>query len=530
MEASSSGDWPEEGEGVCGGALVAEGSSSLSVPASSSFSPSSSWQKRGVGLHLRQRRWRWRRRRRVGEWSAPTLGGGRHGGTDFRDIALPLGMSFAAVVAQVLGGKNAGGERIHTDRLSTICSLAVKEAVEDVYGKRFDNFIRNFQKSFSSTLKTLQVIKEESSEDRPNCAPWLRDHSEASSSGGNMESLNTVKAIEESSPHLIPTSSQVVLWRELNQELGQPSRRGPGSGFSQSTLSTFERSIAEQARSNDLKALEIGLNMEKLQLKRSQLYLSSHASFLERIKISMNIAKSTFREEKLKTQIKDTRQAELARTCLDLLIAGLILMSCLLGYGAYTFSYRRISEATASCNSLPKETKSWWVPKNVASFSSGWLSVRCHVVVISRMSFGLFMILSVAYSAFLRSSAAGAAMPVTFILILLGTACGAAGKFCVDTLGGSGYTWLLYWETLCLLHFLASAFPSSLYQILHGPVTISSKDGKVMMPYWARRSAFYAILVLILPVLSGLTPFASVYEWGEHLVSKLAPWSYGAEE
>ncbi|CAA6659413.1 unnamed protein product [Spirodela intermedia] len=417
-------------------------------------------------------------------------------GTDFRDIALPLGMSFAAVVAQ-------------------ICSLAVKEAVEDVsVWKRFDNFIRNFQKSFSSTLKTLQVIKEESSEDRPNCAPWLRDHSEASSSGGNMESLNTVTAIEE----------------KLNQELGQPSRRGPGSGFSQSTLSTFERSIAEQARSNDLKALEIGLNMEKLQLKRSQLYLSSHASFLERIKISMNIAKSTFREEKLKTQIKDTRQAELARTCLDLLIAGLILMSCLLGYGAYTFSYRRISEATASCNSLPKETKSWWVPKNVASFSSGWLSVRCHVVVISRMSFGLFMILSVAYSAFLRSSAAGAAMPVTFILILLGTACGAAGKFCVDTLGGSGYTWLLYWETLCLLHFLASAFPSSLYQILHGPVTISSKDGKVMMPYWARRSAFYAILVLILPVLSGLTPFASVYEWGEHLVSKLAPWSYGAEE
>lgn len=158
------------------------------------------------------------------------------------------------------------------------------------------------------------------------------------------------------------------------------------------------------------------------------------------------------------------------------------------------------------------------------------LSLRCHVVIISRMFFGLFLILSVAYSAFLRSSISGAAMPVTFILILLGTACGAAGKFCVDTLGGSGYTWLLYWETLCLLHFLAGVFPSTLYQILHGPVIISPKDGKVMMPYWVRRSAFYAILVMILPGLSGLMPFASLYEWGEHLVSKLALSSYGVEE
>lgn len=214
--------------------------------------------------------------------------------------------------------------------------------------------MRNFQKSFSSTLKTLQVIKEESFEDRPDCPPQLRDHSGASSSGGNMESLDDVEVVEEIRPALIPACRQLVLRGELNQELGQPSRRRPSSGSSQSMLGTFERSVAEQARSNDLKALEISLSMEKLQLKRSQLYLSSHASFLERIKISMNIAKSTFREEKLKTQMKDTRHAELARTCLDLLIAGLILMSCLLMYGAYTFSYKRISEATAACNSLPK--------------------------------------------------------------------------------------------------------------------------------------------------------------------------------
>ena len=139
------------------------------------------------------------------------------------------------------------------------------------------------------------------------------------------------------------------------------------------------------------------------------------------------------------------------------------------------------------------------------------------------------MILSVAYLGFLRSTASGSTMPVTFIIVLLGAICGTAGKFCVDTLGGSGNIWLFYWELLCLLHFWVNAFPSSLYQILNGPIAISNKDQKRLMPYWTRRSAFYSTLVLVVPVLSGLLPFASLSEWQEHFIENFWPGSHGVE-
>ena len=179
--------------------------------------------------------------------------------------------------------------------------------------------MENFHKSFSSTLKTLRAIKEESCE-----------------------------AIKDSNPPIEPPCGQLIVRETLADVFGQSTR------LSHSTLTPFERSVMEQARSNDLKAFEINLTMEKLKLKKSQLYLSSYSNFLEKIKISMGIEKSTFREEKFKTQVRDSKHAELVKTCLDLLIAGLILMSCLLIYGAYAFSFKRISEATLSCSASAK--------------------------------------------------------------------------------------------------------------------------------------------------------------------------------
>ncbi|MQM01169.1 hypothetical protein Taro_033917 [Colocasia esculenta] len=451
------------------------GAPSSSVSSSSSSAPP--WQRRGSGVHLRSRR------RRESGWGG--------GGDDLQDLALSLGMSFAAVVAQV-------------------------------YGKRFDSFMRNFGKSFHSTLKTLQVIQGESMCEQHNHFSPSRNCSDAASTQDILESLNSVEEIQENCP-MSSVDNQLILQAEVNQQLAHLSQRSTNLCFSQSALSTLEKSVMEQARSNDLKAVEIGLIIRKLQLKKSQLDLSSYASFLERVKISMGISKASFKEEKLRNEIRDFRLAELLRMCTDLLVAGLILMSCLLVYGAYVFSYRRISEATSSCVSTAKEAKSWWVPKPVASFNSGWLFLRCHVVVISRMFFGVLMILAIAYSVFQRSASSGSAMKVTFILLLLGAACGAAGKLCVDTLGGNGYYWLFYWEIYCLLHFLANAFPSHLYYILCGPVSVSPEATKVVLPYWVRRFTFYTILVLILPILSGLMPFASLREWQDHLVNKMFP-------
>jgi len=156
----------------------------------------------------------------------------------------------------------------------------------------------------------------------------------------------------------------------------------------------------------------------------------------------------------------------------------------------------------------------------MASFNSGWYMLRCHVV--TRMFFCLAMIVGIAYSIFqCTAMSTPTTMPVTLIL-LLGFLCGIAGKLCVDTLGGSGFHWLLYWESLCLLHFFANIFPSALYQILYGPISVSQiKEGGRLAPYWLRRFTFNFILSILYPALCGLLPFASLGDWKEHFNEKL---------
>lgn len=155
----------------------------------------------------------------------------------------------------------------------------------------------------------------------------------------------------------------------------------------------------------------------------------------------------------------------------------------------------------------------------MASVSSSLHTLRCHVMVVSRMLFGLLMILALAYSLLQRSASSRQTMPVTFILLLLGVACGFAGKMCVDTLGGSGYIWLLHWEAFCSLHFFANVFTSALFYVLHGPVSVCKDTDQVIFPYWMRRVAFYSTALLFLPVSCGLMPFASIHDWKEHFSS-----------
>lgn len=156
--------------------------------------------------------------------------------------------------------------------------------------------------------------------------------------------------------------------------------------------------------------------------------------------------------------------------------------------------------------------------------------LRCHVLALSRMFFGLAMVVAIAYFVFQRYSVSTpTTMPVTFIL-LLGFLCGIAGMLCVDTLGGSGLCWLLYWEVLCLVHFWANIFPSVLYQLLYGPISVSpvKAEGR-LVPYWFRRFMFNIIISIIYPALCGLLPFASLRDWKEHFSEKIYHLVFGVE-
>ncbi|KAJ6419538.1 hypothetical protein OIU84_029607 [Salix udensis] len=300
---------------------------------------------------------------------APLRHRGGVGDGDVEAIALPLGMSFAAVVAQILERKDAAGERLSVDHLSMICTSAVRESLANVFGDKFDFFARNFQKSFGSTLSTLRLINESSINKRP---PALIHQSLEISApdrtpNKSVDCTSSTCIKDYDSETDFPTSStgdQTHILEEveenismgcLGQELalhGQTNQLAcaPSSYPVINMFSTIERSVVEQARSNDLKEIEIGLAVKKLKLEEDLLNLTSESNYLERSKLVMGMSKASFKVGKFKTQLEDTRHAELHRKCLDCLVAGLFIMSASLSYSTYVYSYKRIKEATASCS------------------------------------------------------------------------------------------------------------------------------------------------------------------------------------
>lgn len=165
--------------------------------------------------------------------------------------------------------------------------------------------------------------------------------------------------------------------------------------------------------------------------------------------------------------------------------------------------------------------KSWWMPNSVSNFNSGLLFLKCHFIALTRMGFGIVMIMAIAWLAFQRSAVSGSNMPVTFNFILLGVVCGIAGRFCANTLGGDGNIWLICWEVLCSIHLLGNCYPSVLYRVLHGPLSVSDRKEIVWFPYWIRRWVFYAVLGFIIPALTGFLPFASLSDWFNHFTEEL---------
>lgn len=111
----------------------------------------------------------------------------------------------------------------------------------------------------------------------------------------------------------------------------------------------IEKSVMEQTRSNDLKAMELTLTMERMKMKKTQLTLNFDSNNLQRSKLVMGESKASFKAEMFKTQQEDVRNAELLRTCVDCLVSGLLIMLASLAYGAYIYSYHKITEATSSC-------------------------------------------------------------------------------------------------------------------------------------------------------------------------------------
>ena len=245
-----------------------------------------------------------------------------------------------------------------------------------VFGVNFDCFMRNFEKSFGSTLRTLRLINESHvksgghhfnnlNEEGPTLAVTL-DKGECTNNS-SVEDFQSDAALQNfATQDLLNTVEEVrenMLTGSITQELalhGQTNQvacvfpRISDSAIEQSMHGSIQKSLIEQARSNDLKTLELGLTMKRLKLKETQLALNYDSNHLERSKLAMGVSKASFKAEKFKSQLEETRHSELLRKCIDCLVAGLLIMSASLLYGTYVFSYKRITEATESCTLSPK--------------------------------------------------------------------------------------------------------------------------------------------------------------------------------
>ncbi|KAJ4897233.1 Protein CPR-5 [Raphanus sativus] len=437
-------------------------------------------------------------------------------------LALPLGMSFAAFANLVLQRKSANGQNVYVDDLAGISASAVKESLANVYGDKLGSFATNFEKSFNSTLKILKLINESASsphqlDSNNNVASCDLDRSTTDGCSDSDLSAKETSSATSAAYEAIQGSSmmnEIVLHEEPRRR--QQLSRDVSRSSSAMPLTTFEKALEEQARANDLKSMEIGLTMRKLRLKETELALSYESNNLGKSKLEMNASKAAFRAEKFKTEQEDSRKADTVNKIMDWLVLSVFTMLATMLYGAYIFSQQRIMEAASICEPSEEKTSSWWVPKQVSSFNAEFNILLCRVRVWVQSFFGVLMILVITYFIIQRSSGTTAkqTMPVTFIVIFLGIVCGLPGKFCVDTLGGDGKLWLLLWEAFCVLQFVANVFTLAFYRLMYGPV--GGRCDNTMVPYWARRSVFFVVVVLALPVMNGLLPFATYGEWREH--------------
>ncbi|KEH35577.1 CPR5, putative [Medicago truncatula] len=291
-------------------------------------------------------------------------------GNNVAAIGFPLGMSVAAVMAQVLYRRDAAAEGMSPDHLSSMCTSAIQESLSSVFGDKLDGLTRNFEQSFDSTLSTLRLIYESPASNEGNKLNNMR--LEIPSSKFIRGDCSRDIAIEEDQPGLLSHAhAEIVDQSNRREEVGDNFHMEsvtrdvalhgqsnqmvcfapPSSGalVNNPVISTFEKSIMEQCRSNDLKTVELGLTMKKMKLKETELALRYDLNDLQRSKLAVDISKTSFKAEKFKTQLEDTRYGELNKKCIDCLIAGLFIMSSSLFYGAYVYNFERINEAAESC-------------------------------------------------------------------------------------------------------------------------------------------------------------------------------------
>ncbi|KAJ0096288.1 hypothetical protein Patl1_27479 [Pistacia atlantica] len=383
----------------------------------------------------------------------------------FREANVELALALAFILEsccgaklKVLERKDAAGDRISIDHLSRICTSAVRESLTNIKVLKYYVCVHCFDCLIGNSNSELHDCHSET--DLPTIAT---------------EDTLTTPEVEPEQTTASFIYKELVL-HDQNNQLACASSSSLDSAINKNVLSTMEKSVIEQVRSNDLKALELGLVMKKLKLKEAQLALNHDSNHLERSKLAVGISKASFKAEKFKNQLEDMRHGELLKKCIDCLVAGIVLMS------GFPFLMPLMFFHTKRFLKLLQP-------------------VHLYKSLLASPAFGHF-----------KTDNAYHFYPF---------ALGSCLWFCRQALHRhSGWKWILLAHMLgdsLLAAFLRKCLYITIFIILHGPVEISQgMKGKTVVPYWARRSVFYATLLLFLPLICGLMPFATLNEWKDH--------------
>lgn len=216
---------------------------------------------------------------------------------------------------------------------------------KQVFGVKLDCFLKNFESSFVSTLRTprsntkasakTEVHSSSKCKEEKNPVDLTLDKKESYKTDTHVDDqLSLIEDVKES---VSDSYTQELPLCKLRNDMVSFIPWPVGSYGNEIAVGAFERLVVENARSNDLKEREIDLKTQNLKLKETQM--------------NLNCESNNLKAEKLKNQLENKRHSELLETCIDCLVAGLLIMCVALSYGAYVYSYHKIFEATAICTS-----------------------------------------------------------------------------------------------------------------------------------------------------------------------------------
>eukprot|EP00271_Cylindrocystis_brebissonii_P002841 TRINITY_DN13616_c1_g2_i1.p1 TRINITY_DN13616_c1_g2~~TRINITY_DN13616_c1_g2_i1.p1 ORF type:complete len:958 (+),score=120.78 TRINITY_DN13616_c1_g2_i1:82-2874(+) len=236
--------------------------------------------------------------------------------------------------------------------------------------------------------------------------------------------------------------------------------------------------LDEMRRMNSATEAKIALSRRKLALAGEQLRVSerqieifSTSNSLKSDSIHLQHGENLLRAHEAGEKKAAKALQQLSCALADELLAGMAVLLFTLVLCGWQ-GYARLAEGLTVCR-VPEKAgpRSFFTSPFQSLIDPTAVLLRatlCHVMRTGHFVFGALLLIAGVSVVISRPPDDYQRRPVFGMIISLGLLCGLFGMKAVESVGGKGLTWLLFWELLCAIHTFAAWFPDILFLILHG--------------------------------------------------------------